>query len=114
MVEGSQIDWGAHANDAERVGAEVIDFDKAVGIALDFAKKDGNTLVIVTADHETGGMALVNGNINTGDIVAKFVTKEHTGVMVPVFAYGPGAENFTGIFENNSIFAKMLKSLGIK
>jgi alkaline phosphatase len=114
MVEGSQIDWGGHDNDAARVAAEVIDFDKAVGIALDFAKRDGNTLVIVTADHETGGMSITEGNIKTGDFGAKFAVKDHTAVMVPVFAFGPGSENFKGIFENTAIFYKMLESLGIK
>jgi alkaline phosphatase len=111
MVEGSQIDWGCHANNTRQVIAEVIDFDKAVGLALDFAIKDGNTLVIVTADHETGGMTLDKGNIQTGELEAKFSGKDHTGVMVPVFAYGPGAENFTGIYENTAIFSKMLESL---
>ena len=54
MIEGSQIDWGGHANNSEYIVAEMLDFNKAVGAVLDFAKEDGNTLVIVTADHETG------------------------------------------------------------
>ncbi len=108
MVEGSQIDWGGHANDISYVTSEMIDFDKAIGAVLDFAQKDGNTLVIVTADHETGGLALVDGNMATGKVEAKFVTTHHTGIMIPVFAYGPGAEVFGGIYENNTIFNKML------
>jgi alkaline phosphatase len=111
MIEGSQIDWASHDNNKNNVVAEVIDFDKAVGLALDFAKKDGNTLVIVTADHETGGMTITSGNPITGTFETTFSTHGHTGTMVPVFAYGPGAENFTGIFENTEIFYKMLKSL---
>jgi alkaline phosphatase len=108
MIEGSQIDWGAHANNGEYVAREVIDFDKAVGKALDFAEKDGRTLVIVTADHETGGMAILDGNFGSGGLLAKFGTTDHTGIMVPVFAYGPGAELFQGFQENTHIFDKMM------
>ncbi len=59
MVEGSQIDWAGHDNDSEYLIAEMLDFEKTIAVALDFAMKDGNTLVVVTADHETGGLALV-------------------------------------------------------
>lgn len=114
MVEGSQIDWGGHANKADFVIEEVKDFDLAVGKALDFAKKDGNTLVIVTADHETGGFALsateVFGTRNYAGIKPTFSTGGHTASLIPVFAYGPGAEHFMGIYENNEIFKKMMDS----
>ncbi len=116
MVEGSQIDWGGHANDAEYVRTEVMDFDRAIKVALDFAEKDGNTLVIVTADHETGGLAL-SGNEEDktqNKIEPKFTTKNHTGVMVPVYSYGPGSEKLEGIFENTFIFNVMKESLRIK
>jgi alkaline phosphatase len=114
MVEGSQIDWGGHGNNAIYVEKEMIDFDKAIGKALDFARKDGHTLVIITADHETGGMSLVEGNLKEGTVVAKFNTTDHTGVMVPVFAYGPGAELFQGVQENTDLFAKMMKLYGFR
>lgn len=114
MVEGSQIDWGGHANNTEYVTSEMIDFDKAIGAVLDFAEKDGNTLVIVTADHETGGMAITDGDMKTGKVEAKFITGDHTGVMIPVFAYGPGAEMFGGIYENNTIFDKMLAAFNFR
>jgi len=110
MLEGSQIDWGGHTNDAQYVIDEMVDFDKAIGAVLDFAEKDGNTLVIITADHETGGMAITNGDMQTGMVEAKFITKGHTGVMIPVFAYGPGAEAFSGIYQNTDIFTKMLEA----
>ena len=110
MVEGSQIDWAGHDNDIDYVVTETLDFDKAIGKALEFAMNDGNTLVIVTADHETGGLALIDGNIKEHKITAAFATGYHTGVMVPIFAYGPGAENFGGIYENTAIFNKMLKA----
>ena len=114
MVEGSQIDWGGHSNKADFLIEEVKDFDLAVGKALDFAKKDGNTLVVVTADHETGGFALsateVFGQRNYGGITPTFSTGGHTASLIPVFAYGPGAEHFMGIYENNEIFKKMMDS----
>ena len=112
MVEGSQIDWGGHANDADYIVREMIDFDRAIGVALDFAAKDGQTLVVVTADHETGGFAINGGEWSTGRIEAAFTTKKHTGVMVPVFAYGPGAHAFTGIQDNTSIYKHMMRLWG--
>jgi alkaline phosphatase len=112
MIEGSQIDWGGHDNDGPYVVNEMLDFDRTIGIVLEFAKKDGNTLVIVTADHETGGMSLTGGNIEKGEVNTKFTTGDHTGVMVPVFAFGPGSENFRGIYENTEIFNKMMVAFG--
>jgi alkaline phosphatase len=119
MIEGSQIDWGGHANDAEYLISELIDFDDAIGKALDFAEKDGNTLVIVTADHETGGFTLAatvketaNGDTYSDytSITPTFSTKGHSAALIPVFAYGPGAEAFSGIYENTEIFHKILEA----
>jgi alkaline phosphatase len=112
MIEGSQIDWGGHANDTRYVTSEMIDFDQAIGEALRFARQDKNTLVIVTADHETGGMSLTAGSTAAGTVEARFTTGGHTGVMVPVFAFGPGAEAFSGIYPNTAIYTKMMQALG--
>src|SRR6056297_78111 len=114
MVEGSQIDWGGHDNDIDYIITELLDFDRAVGKALEFAEKDGKTLVIVTSDHETGGLTLVGGNRNNKTIEVNFSTDYHTADMVPVFAFGPGAENFMGIYENTDVFHKMMQSLGLE
>jgi alkaline phosphatase len=114
MVEGSQIDWGAHANNTNTVVSEVIDFDKAIGIALEFAKTNKHTLIIVTADHETGGMSLQGGNFQQGSVEAKYTTTDHSGVMVPVFAFGPGSELFQGVQENTDLFFKMMNLYGFK
>ncbi len=111
MVEGSQIDWGGHAGSTIYVVEEMLDLDKAIGKVLEFAEKDRETLVIVTSDHETGGMAITGGDLNKGMVKAAFPTGDHTAVMVPVFSYGPGAEEFTGIMENTDIHAKMKKLL---
>lgn len=106
MVEGAQIDWGGHANNADYIVREMLDFDRAVGAALDFAEADSHTLVIVTADHEAGGFA-INPGSTSDKLVAKFTTPGHTGTLIPVFAYGPGAELFAGIYENTAIYHKM-------
>ncbi len=103
MVEGSQIDWGGHQNSTIYVVEEVLDFDKAIGKALDFASKDGETLVVVTADHETGGFAVLNCDPDKGKTKGGFTTGNHSAVMVPVFAYGPGAEQFIGIMDNTEL-----------
>ena len=111
MIEGSQIDWGGHQNNTGYIVKEMLDFDQAIGKALEFAAKDGETLIIVTADHETGGFALIGGDMKTGMVKGAFSTGDHTGVMVPVFSYGPGAENFTGIIENTDIAKKIMELL---
>jgi len=111
LIEGSQIDWGGHANDAPYAIAEMIDFDSSIGWVLDFARKNKETLVVITADHETGGMALMGGNMQTGEVKAAFTTKGHTGQMIPVFAFGPGAEDFNGIYHNYDLFTKMRSAL---
>lgn len=107
MVEGSQIDWGGHANSTNYIIEDMLDFDQAIGKALDFASKNGETLIIVTADHETGGLGIIGGDMNSGMVKGEYTTKDHSAVMVPIFAYGPGADEFTGIMENTDIFAKM-------
>lgn len=102
MIEGSQIDWGGHANDSDYIISEMIEFDKVIGQVLEFAKADGNTLVVVTADHETGGYA-INPGSEMGSINGAFTSDYHTAALIPVFAYGPGAEMFAGIYENTEI-----------
>jgi len=112
MVEGSMIDWGGHGNDADFLVSEMIDFDEAIGEALDFAEKDGNTLVIVTADHETGGFTLSSGE-NYNEINPTFSNGGHSTALIPVAAYGPGSELFRGIYENTEIFHKMMRAITV-
>lgn len=114
MIEGSQIDWGGHANDIDYVIAEMLDFDKTIGKVLDFAEKDGKTLVIITADHETGGLSLPKGKIDANKVEAAWSTKNHSGIPVPVFAFGPGAEEFIGFMENTDFKDKIAKLLKLK
>lgn len=113
MIEGSQLDDYGHFNDLDLLMQETHDFDRTIGEIYKWAAQDGETLVIVTADHETGGLTLVDGDLKEGKIVCKFSTGGHSGVMVPVYAFGPGAQEFTGIFENTAIFDKIKKLLNL-
>jgi len=111
MVEGSQIDWGGHANDIDWVLSEWEEFNRVVGSVLDWAEADGETLVVITADHETGGLAIQNGS-EFGAISASFTSDYHTGTLIPVYAFGPKAESFGGIYENTAIYDKMRDAFG--
>lgn len=121
MVEGSYIDWGGHAEDADMMVAEVLDFDKTLGTVLDYVREHPNTLLVVTADHETGGVSIgkyyevdesTGNKMEVADKVAVyFNSNQHSGELIPVFTEGKGAENFQGIYENNEIYHKFLQSL---
>lgn len=113
MIEGSQLDDYGHFNDLDLLMQETHDFDRTIGAIYKWAAQDGETLVVVTADHETGGLTLVDGDLQEGKIVCKFSTGSHSGVMVPVYAFGPGAEEFTGIYENTDVCKKIMKLLGL-
>ncbi len=111
MVEGSQIDFAGEDNESDPLIKEMIDFDEAVGAGLSFASRNTNTLVLVVADHETGGYALNDGSIENKVITEpRFTTNDHTGSMVPIFARGPMAHLFGGIHDNTYI-GKMLIEL---
>lgn len=107
MIEGSQIDWACHDNDSAYLRAELADFEEMLHAVLDFAQRDGHTLVVVTADHETGGVTLPDGDIAKGQNEVRFLWGNHTGCMVPVFALGPGSQYFSGIQENIEIPEKI-------
>jgi alkaline phosphatase len=111
MIEGSQIDDWAHRNKVGHMAEELFDFDKCIGKVLEFAEKDGHTLVIVTADHGTGGVTLVGGSIEDRSVKVHFSTKGHHGIVVPVFAYGPHAEDFVGVYENAELAQKIYRLL---
>ncbi|APA65021.1 alkaline phosphatase [Maribacter sp. 1_2014MBL_MicDiv] len=119
MIEGSYIDWGGHAENAEMVISEVSDFDRTLGAVLDFVESHPNTLLVVTADHETGGVSV--GKFYETDkesgkktevpqkVGVYFNTDQHSGELIPVFAKGKGAHNFQGIYENSEIYHHMMK-----
>ncbi len=113
MVEGAKIDYAGHANSLPGSVVEMLSFDMAVAEALKFADSNGETLVVITADHETGGLTLIDGDRGTGHITAYYVTDDHTPSMLPVFAYGPGSQEFNGVYKNTEIFHKMKRLLGL-
>lgn len=110
MVEGAKIDYAGHANSVPGTVMETLGFDLAVAEALKFADSNGETLVIVTADHETGGLTLIDGDREKKLITARFMTDDHTPIMIPIFAYGPGAQHFKGIYPNIDLFSKIIDS----
>lgn len=95
VVEGSQIDWAGHQNDIVSVMSELDDFVQAVEAALDFARRDGRKLVVVTADHATGGLTIGKGGIYQWD-----PTTAHTGEDEQIYAFGPGKVSFAGLLDN--------------
>ncbi|GAB2569241.1 alkaline phosphatase [Gracilibacillus alcaliphilus] len=176
MVEGSQIDWAGHDNDAAWAMTDVGAFEEAVQAAVDFAEEDGNTLVVIGGDHETGGMTVgangsgtanpellqsvtaIGANIaeelnedrsNANEVVSKYTEMElseeeiqsiqeaedpkmaintvisskanvgwtstnHTGVDIPVYAYGPGADQFSGSLDNTDLPKIIAEAAGIE
>ena len=100
MIEGSCIDDWLHGNDIGKAMEELLDFDRTLGDVLEWAAADGHTLVVVTADHATGCLTLQDGNLEEGRIGVFFASESHNGIAVPVYAWGPGSAQFTGIREN--------------
>ena len=111
MEEAAQIDYGGHANNMEYVVKEVIDFDAVISKAIEFADTHKGTLVIITGDHETGGLTLHDGNYHQQTVNGQFATNDHTGIPVPVFAYGYRSYLFDGVYENSTIFNKIKEAI---
>lgn len=114
MVEGSLIDGMGHGNNAEGQKSEMRDFMEAIEVAVAYAAKHNDTLVVVTADHETGGLAIVSGNadfnLSEQGIEYKWSTGGHSGTMVPIYLYGACAELINGVMENADL-GQRLKAL---
>lgn len=114
MVEGSLIDGMGHANNAEAQKIEMQGFMGAIEVAVEYAKSHEGTLVVVTADHETGGLSIVsadaNFNLSEQGVEYRWTTNGHSGAMIPIYLYGTAHESINGIVENTDI-AKILKGL---
>ena len=117
MVEGSQIDGEGHGNNIEGVLKETRDFAKAVGVAMDYADAHPGTLVVVTGDHETGGLTVPSNKTDftlpESGISYGFSTTGHTGVMLPVYLYGTGADRINGILDNTELSQALQRMLGV-
>ena len=114
MVEGGKIDWAGHENSLVRNIGETIEFAEAVEETLKWLGERNDTLIVVTADHETGGLKILKNNGKGKLPEASWSTTKHTGVKVPVFAQGPGAEAFTGPMDNTDVFHKIMSAVGTK
>ena len=110
MIESAIIDGYGHNNDGEGMVVEMKEFNRTLQKMIDYVNQHPETLLVVTADHETGGTGIYyNGNTpgNEGPLRLKFSTSGHTGTVVPIFAYGAGAENFAGVMKNIDIPKKI-------
>lgn len=103
MVEDEGVDHGSHVNRPDYFIEHLKNLDAAVKVAIDFARQDGHTLVLVTADHETGGLNIIDGSPAGGQFEVAWATDRHTGQPVPLFAFGPHAMRFTGFKDNTEI-----------
>lgn len=122
MVESGQIDWASHDNDISNAISDTLALDKAVEVAKSFAALNNDTLVIVTADHETGGLEVAISpkqapkgaqaikTSNGRQFYASWSSTNHTAINVPVTAMGPSAEMLKGVYENTHIYDVMLKA----
>ena len=108
MIESAMIDSGGHSNSTATIVEEMIDFDQVIGEMIRFADENPGTLLIITADHETGGVSIPQGNVETGEVELAYHSDDHTGILVPIFAYGPHSDDFRGIFENTAVFEKVM------
>ena len=111
MVEGSLIDGMGHGNNAVGQQAEMRDFMEAVEVAVAYAAKRDDTLVVVTADHGTGGLTIISGNadfnLSEQGVEYHWATTGHSGELVPIYLYGTGTELINGIMENSELGAKL-------
>ncbi len=113
LIEGSQIDWAGHDNDFQYLVREMKGFDDAVGEGIRFARENENTLILVTADHETGGLIIAGGKNDGKDIRVKWHSAGHSGTPVPLFAAGAQAELFTGVKDNTEIPVLLGRLMGL-
>ena len=110
LIESAIIDGYGHNNDSDGMIVEMKEFNRTLTKMIEYVNEHPGTLLVVTADHETGGTGVYyNGHVpgNEGPLKLKFSTSGHTGTIVPVFAYGAGAESFAGVMKNVDIPAKI-------
>ena len=113
LIECEVIDEAAHENNLSWVMEGMRELDEAVAVALELSIYRGDTLVVVAADHDTGGLGLFEGDYSDGKAVARWVHDYHTSTFVPVFAFGPGASSFAGVYDNTAFGPKIAHLLGL-
>jgi alkaline phosphatase len=113
LVESEITDEFGHHNDIAGVMEGMRELNDAVATILAITETPGDTLVVVTADHDTGTLAIVDGDYEDGRAVAHWATGEHSSQWVPLFAFGPGAELFSGVLDNTEVALRMARALGL-
>lgn len=108
LVENENIDEFGHSNDIARQIAGTVELAKTVEIAQQWAKSHPDTLIIVTADHETGGLTVVSAPGKGQLPEVRWATDGHTTVPVPLYAFGPGADRFQGGALDNTNLVQLL------
>ena len=109
MLEAAKIDSGGHSNSPSTIVTELLDFDRVLAEAIRYADTHPGTLVLVTADHETGGVSIPQGDLERREVELAFHSDDHTGILVPLFAYGARSSAFAGVYNNTEIFHRLLK-----
>lgn len=105
LVEGGLIDYAGHANDIERNIGETLSFAHTVERILEWAHGRDDVLLVVTADHETGGLTVLENRGEHHYPRVRWSTRNHTMAQVPLYAVGDGAEAVAGILENTAVYA---------
>ncbi|MEB2782702.1 alkaline phosphatase [Algoriphagus sp. C2-6-M1] len=108
MVEASNIDSGGHSNSTSMIVSEMLDFDEVIGKVIQYVDANPNTLLLITADHETGGVSIPQGDVASSTVELAYHSEDHTGIMVPIFAYGAHSGDFRGVYENSALFHKIM------
>ena len=111
MVEGGKIDWACHDNHLPKAIGEVLEFERAVRVVLNWAKDREDTLIVVTADHETGGLKVDKNNGVWNYPAVRWSTKGHSAAKVPVYASGQYAQRFVGPMDNTDIHKFILEAV---
>ena len=109
MVEAANIDSGGHGNSTSTIVSEMLDFDEVIGAVIRYVDAHPNTLLIVTADHETGGVSIPQGDLASSTVELAYHSDDHTAILVPIFAYGTHSGDFRGVYDNTAVFDKIMK-----
>ena len=107
MIEESQVDWGGHANNGTYIKGEMESLNELVNYILDYQEKNPDVLVVLTADHECGGVSVHDSE--GGDLEIRFTSDYHSANFVPIFATGPGASVFDAFIDNTEIGKQLIK-----
>ncbi len=114
LIESEEMDSGSHKNNIKRVLKGIKSIEETLALILTFSKKNKETLILFTSDHETGGLSIVANSENYPSVQTKWSTKDHTASIVPILAIGPGSEYFSDIHRNWQIGVLLKKLLSSK